>query len=80
MAVNPLGLFVKYSKKSLATEERTTAAGMSPLFDARASMEAKRIKSGQSNCPEKEEREITQDRISGNKRRWEAAQRKSAGN
>ena len=36
---------------------------MSPLFYARASMEAKRIKSGQSNCPEKEEREITQDKI-----------------
>lgn len=29
---------------------------------------------------EYEEREITQDKISGNRRRWEAAQRKSAGN
>lgn len=28
--------------------------------------------SGQSDCPEKEEREITQDKISGNRRSWEA--------
>jgi len=62
------------------SKTKSAAAGMSPLFDARASREAKRIKSGQSNCPEKEEREITQDKISGNERRWEVAQRKSAGN